>query len=295
MTSPPTISVVIPTLKRAEELARTLDSVLACDPQPAEIVVVDGDEAHSSRPAVDRAAEATDTPIRHVPSPPGSSRQRNRGLDLVTGNIVLFIDDDVRLTRDALARLLDAFAVPTVVGATANVVEIEGRRVGGMHSPIRKLLPGNRRQGSFTSYGYPHRIVDTDVPRDVELMYGCFMAARSEAARRVRFDENLPGYGLAEDEDFAYRLAREGRIVYRPDIDVRHLNLGFRTMDRRRFSERVVVNRSYLFKKNFPQTAASKTRFALLISILFVHRLLNRDVAGARGIIDGIRRRRVTS
>lgn len=281
-----TFAVIIPSLRRTDELEKTLRNVLECRPLPNEITVVDGDPEGSARLAIDSLA-AGSVPIRHLPAPTGLTVQRNHGLAATNSDIVVFIDDDVELDSETFAKLNRVFADTAVVGATGRVQEAEGRRVGGMNSPVRKLLPG--RQGSFTSYGYPHRIVDVDRRMDVELMYGCFMAARTDAARTVLFDEQLPGYGLAEDEDFSYRLARAGRIVYEPAIRILHHNLGFRKMDRRAFGRSVVINRHYLFKKNFPQTLGSRMGFGFLICLLVVHRLLNRDLAGVRGISDGIR------
>src|SRR5206468_4076447 len=124
---------------------------------------------------------------------------------------------------------------PSVVGATGIVVEPDDRPFGGKTSRVRSFLPGGGVEGTFTRYGYPRRLVHVDEPRDVEFMQGCFMAARLPDARTVGFDERLPGYGLAEDEDFSYRLSRRGRIRYEPSIVVRHDNTGFATRDRRAF------------------------------------------------------------
>ena len=113
------------------------------------------------------------------------------------------------------------------------------------------------------------------------------MSARREAAAKVRFDEHLGGYALAEDEDFAYRVSRLGRILYEPDIVVEHRKLGFGTQDSRPFDRRVVVNRAYLFRKNFPQTPLARIQFFLLVLALIGHRVANREWRGARGLLDG--------
>ena len=89
-------------------------------------------------------------------------------------------------------------------------------------------------------------------------MKGCFMSARREAATTVRFDEQLTGYALAEDEDFSYRLSRLGRIRYAPEIVVQHRKLGFGAQDPRRLGRLVVVNRAYLFRKNFSRNCAGE-------------------------------------
>src|SRR3954447_26044779 len=106
-------------------------------------------------------------------------------------------------------------------------------------------------------------------------MQGCFMTARLAAARSVGFDERLPGYGLAEDEDFSCRLARLGRLRYLPDLVVHHGNEGFGTRDRRAFGRSVVVHRTYLFRKNFVQTRAARIQFSAFIGLLVLHRLAN--------------------
>jgi glycosyltransferase involved in cell wall biosynthesis len=189
---------------------------------------------------------------------------------------------------DALARLAAAYRDPAVVGATGRIVEPGGNAVGGKASPVRRWLPGGGTEGGFTRYGYPHRLVDLDTERDVSFMQGAFLSARLDAARRVRFDERLPGYGLAEDEDFSCRLSRVGRLRYLPELVVDHGNAGFAGRDRRAFGRTVVVHRAYLFRKNFRPTASARLQFRAFVGLLVLHRLANRDLAGARGLLDGV-------
>ena len=66
----------------------------------------------------------------------------------------------------------------------------------------------------------------------------------------MRFDEDLPGYGLAEDEDFGYRLSRHGRVRVVDDAVVVHRNTGMRSIDQRAFNRMLVENRAYLMRKN---------------------------------------------
>src|SRR2546423_8970092 len=120
-------------------------------------------------------------------------------------------------------------------------------------------------------------------------MPGGLMTARREAALRIRFDERLSGYGLCEDEDFSYRLSRGGRLRYLPRATVAHRNVGAgeKLGDSREFNRMVVVNRAYLFRKNFRRTARARLGFAMLVGVLAVHRAGNGDPAGVRGLIDG--------
>ncbi len=282
-------SVVIPTIDRVGKLRSTLESLRASDPGPAEVIVVDSDPDHSASELVSEFREPFPSALHYVHSAPGLTKQRNRGIEEATGDVVVFLDDDVEIAPDFFARLEPGYGDPAVVGATGRVVEPEPRRLGGPRSRLRRLLPGGGKEGTFTRFGYPRYLRRTDRPIDVEFMQGCFMSARREALERVRFDEELGGYALAEDEDFSYRLSRVGRIRYLPDIVDRHKKLGFHSKETREFGRLVVVNRSYLFRKNFRQTPLARAQFALLVLALVAHRLANREFRGALGLLEGAR------
>ena len=278
-------SVVIPTMRRERILDATLDSLRRCDPAPDEVIVIDADAGRSSQPIVTAFDQQVAPTVRYHNTEPSLTRQRNLGIDDATGDVVVFLDDDVNIEADLFGRLADVYRDPSIVGATGRIVEPESPRILSPRSRVRRLLGGE--DGTFTRYGYPLYLRDFEHDRDIEFMQGCFMSARIDAARAVRFDEHMTGYALAEDEDFSYRLSRLGRIRYVADIVVEHRKLGFGSADERRFGCLVVVNRAYLFRKNFEQTALARAQFGLLIAMLIGHRVLNREWRGAQGLLDG--------
>jgi GT2 family glycosyltransferase len=280
-------SVVIPTKSRLAPLRKTLESLREADPPPDEVLVIDADEGSSARALVVELQDGK-LPAHYVHTEPSLTMQRNVGIERASGDVVVFLDDDVSLPKDLFAKLARAYAAEDVVGATGWVIEPHAQRLGGPRSILRRLvLPGSRRQpGRFTRYGYPRYVV-ADRPCDVEFMPGCFMSARRSAAAEVRFDEHLGAYALAEDEDFSYRLSRLGRVVYLPDVVVVHEKLGFRSFDSRDLGRLVVKNRAYLFRKNFPQTPRARFQFGLLLAKMVGHRLLNREWRGALGVLEG--------
>jgi glycosyltransferase involved in cell wall biosynthesis len=280
-------SVVIPTMRRESILEATLDSLRRCDPAPDEVIVIDADAERSSQPVVTAFDQQVAPAVRYHNTEPSLTRQRNLGIDGAVGDVVVFLDDDVSIEPDLFGRLAEVYADESVVGATGRVIEPQTHSKLGPDSGLRRLLPGGGEDGRFTRYGYPRYIRDRDHDRDVEFMQGCFMSARVEAARAVRFDEHLTGYALAEDEDFSYRLSRLGRISYVADIVVEHRKLGFGSADERRFGRLVVTNRAYLFEKNFDQTMLARAQFGLLIAMLVGHRVLNREWRGAQGLLEG--------
>jgi GT2 family glycosyltransferase len=282
------LSLAIATKGRPDDLRETLESLSGCDPKPHELIVVDGDEGRSAEPVVAAFAESVgDLSVRYEHSAPGSSLQRNIALDLMTGDVVVFVDDDVRFQPEMFERLARAYEDTEVVGATGHVIEPTARRFGQNRSRIRSLL-FRGEEGTMTRFGYPRRIQDVDKPRDVEFMQGCLMSARADLAREVRLDEQLPGYALAEDEDFAYRLSRRGRVRYLPDVWIDHKNLGGGSgAASRAFNRKVVVNRAYLFRKNFRRTPLARLQFGLFVLVLAAHRAVNMEWQGLRGLVDG--------
>ena len=282
------LSVLIPTLRRPEQLGETLESVLAADPPPHEIVVIDGDSERSAEPVLD-AVRAEDGPqLVYIAGEPSVTKQRNLGIDRASGDIVIFLDDDVAVGADLFAVLERAFADETVVGATGPVVEPPAHRFGGAQSGFRRILFAGVPEGSFTDFGYPRYVVDKTVERDVEFMPGCLMSVRRNVAATIRFDETMTGYALAEDEDFSYRASRAGRIRFLPEAPIEHKKTGFSSANARELGEKVVVNRAYLFRKNFNPRLWTRLQFAFLIGMLLAHRVVNREWASARGILDGI-------
>jgi GT2 family glycosyltransferase len=277
------LSVVIATKGRPDDLAQTLASLSEARPRPHEVLVVDGDPDHSA----ESVSNGTSLPgLIYVPGPAGLTLQRNVGLRTATGDVVVFLDDDVEIEPGLFAALASAYGDSGVVGATGRVVEAAPRRFGNKPSLARRLLlPG--KEGTMTRFGYPRRLQATDAERDVEFMQGCLMSARRHVASRLGFDEALAGYALLEDEDFSYRLSRVGRIRYLPEAVVWHKNTGMRSSAVRAFNRDVVVNRTYLFRKNFERTVLTRLQFTGLLVVLLAHRVVNGEWAGVRGLIDG--------
>lgn len=282
---PVRVTVAVATLRRPQRLRQSLERLALADPAPDEVLVVDGDADRSAEPVV--AALSARLPARYLQAPTGLTRQRNAALDAASGDVVVFLDDDAEPAPDALSELVATYSDPGVVGATGRVEEGSSHRIGGQRSRLRRLLVGGG-EGTFLRCGYPRRIVHVDAPARVETMSGCFMSARTQVARSVRFDERLPGYGLAEDEDFAYRLSRHGAIAYVPTAVVHHDNSGFGQRDRVAFNRTVVVHRHYLFRKNFAATPTARLQFAALVAMLALHRVANGDLAGLRGLALGV-------
>ena len=113
------VSVVIPTYKRPATLLRTLQSLQRQTLGGFEIHVVDNAaDAEVERLVVDFNSAAK-VPACYVPEPqPGATFARHAGARASTGDLLVFVDDDVRLTPGVIEAYTNAFAKhPDMVAA----------------------------------------------------------------------------------------------------------------------------------------------------------------------------------
>jgi GT2 family glycosyltransferase len=211
------VSVLVPTYQRPAALARCLAGLAAQVRPPDEVLVVVRGEDVATRAVV---ARGWDLPVHEVVvARPGAVAARNAGLEVATGDVVAFTDDDAVPRPDWLARLVAVYADPSV-GA------VGGRDVvyaDGVPTPT----PVRAHVGVLTWYG---RFVTlhprgTGPARDVDFLKGVNMSVSRTLSPALRFDERLRGRGAQVHEDAALCLEvrRAGlRVVYDPEIVVDH-------------------------------------------------------------------------
>jgi glycosyltransferase involved in cell wall biosynthesis len=138
------ISVVIPTLRRAQLLSRAIRSVLAQTIHDLElVVVVDGVDGDTTR----LLASIQDPRLRFIQNPRslGSAEARNVGIKKATGEWIAFLDDDDEWEKDKLEKQILAAG------------QIEGAVIVSCLSRVVTAL---------REYIWPNRIYDNLVPLD---------------------------------------------------------------------------------------------------------------------------------
>ncbi|MGX6647796.1 glycosyltransferase family 2 protein [Maricaulaceae bacterium MS644] len=110
-----TLTVLIPTFRRPDSLARAMKSVFAQDRTPDEIVIADNDPGGSARPVVDSLRAGAPCPLVYVHArEPGVANARNEGFAAASGSRIAQLDDD----ESAPSRWLSALeAVRETTGA----------------------------------------------------------------------------------------------------------------------------------------------------------------------------------
>ena len=106
------ISIIIPTQRRLEGLARAARSVFVqagVDASALELVVVDNDQTPSAAGVARTLAEEAPFPVRYVHEPaPGVANARNAGMTESKGELIAFLDDDEEAPGEWLAALVSA-------------------------------------------------------------------------------------------------------------------------------------------------------------------------------------------
>jgi len=194
------VSVVVPTIGRAELLRACLASLADCHPRAAEVLVVD-----QSRDATvkDMVASLDRPEFRAVGCEPrGVAHGMNLGLELARHDVVLATHDDCTVD-------------PAWVGTAWSLMQENGRRI-----VTGRVLPGGDAD-------HVPSTIDVSVPHDYAhgvdfcVLFPNNMALdRTLALELGGFDERIP---FAEDNDFCYRWLQAGHPMrYEPSLVVEH-------------------------------------------------------------------------
>ena len=207
------VSVAVPTYRREGELLRCLETVLALDPRPLEVLIVDQTEEHE--PATNARLEELDRAgrirwIHH--SPPSLPGARNRALAEARGELVLFLDDEVEVPVPLVVLHARHFEDPTISVTGGRVVE------PGFEPPPYPFFVKITRSGrKLVNFAYAKAGFVVGAPG------GNHMVRRQVALDVGGYEERLSRAARGEDMEFCQRvLARGGRIFFDPEAELVH-------------------------------------------------------------------------
>ncbi len=253
------LSVIIATKDRFEDLARCLRSLTNQSEPPETVIIVDASKKEGlEKIAKHIIGESCSINLIYEKSQPGLTYQRNKGLSLSRDDLVLFLDDDVILDEHYIRELKKIFREDIegkIGGATGKLMNMF--HFHPFSILIRKMFflsePG---RGEVKKSG-AHNLISDQLSRltEVEWLPGFNQAYRKEVFRFETFDENMYGYSYLEDLDFSYRVGKRYKLVYTPNARIIH-NYKDSPQTRLKWYEKqkmYMVNYYYLFKKLLPQ------------------------------------------
>jgi glycosyltransferase involved in cell wall biosynthesis len=215
------VSVILATKNRGAALVRCLESIAVAyakaSPIEAEIVVVDNGSSDNTSEIVQAWKNTASWPVKAMVEPGrGKAVALNRGLRVAEGDLLVFIDDDCRMSAEYVNDLLrhnDADRGPVLRGGRIELGDPNDLPFTINTCPTVKqwsLAANSARYDRLAGY-----------------INGCNMALRRSLMERVGlFDENLgPGAPLpsGDDLDYIYRAYLLGTLLeYVPDMTVFH-------------------------------------------------------------------------
>jgi GT2 family glycosyltransferase len=207
-----TCSVIIATYNRPDALAVTLDDLASQSLQPDEVLVIDQSIDETGKP-LDQSGTLRHPRLKYFHGHPANAQKaRNFGIEHATGDVLLLVDDDMRLPEKFVEAHMRNYADPAVGGVAGQVLK-PGQEPQN-HLP-RHCIQDRAGWVRFP-LNYAHRTETANWP-------SCNGSVRKKLAVAVGgFDEQFTRT-LFDDTDFSKRLADAGaKIIFDPEATAVH-------------------------------------------------------------------------
>jgi glycosyltransferase involved in cell wall biosynthesis len=293
-----TYSAVIPTKDRPQDAEAAVTDLLEQQRRPERVVVVDA-SAVSCAPsaAVIARAARSDIELVVVPARASTSAQRNVGAQHVASDLVLFLDDDVRVPADYAEVLLARWEAAGLesfggMGGTPAIVP----RQGAAGRMVRRLAMLNyvdpaAEAMSLRCGGSVRYVPEPRHPVVVPALGAGATLYRTDLVRACPFDERFAGYAPGEDLEMASRVGRFAPLLQTPEVRWTHLWHPRERVSPERWEVRGRcetyfrlrrIDRSPLTLAAFVLSLLAETGVALIDSVR------ERDARHVRGFVRGV-------
>jgi glycosyltransferase involved in cell wall biosynthesis len=240
------VSVVIPTLGREEDLCETISYFLnEEDYRPFELIVIDQSDSHT--PSTEKFLSLLNGRIVYKKAKyKNLPKARNEGAVLAKGDIVVYVDDDVRPRKGFLSAHVSPYSDPGVWGVA-----------GAILGSSRERLLGKEEIGVEA---YNKLMSQSEALFNVDFGYSVLWAVgnnmsfrKSVIARLGGFDENFRGIAAGEEAEFCHRIRLNGGIIhYTPYAVLVHKispTGGVRSFDNKEYIKSTARCANYFFQK----------------------------------------------
>jgi len=266
-----TVSIVVPTKNRRDDLRELLESILNQTTMPREVIVVDHSDDDRTRRLIEQkcndflSREVLLNYLRGDDLNRSISAARNMGAENSSGDVTCFLDDDVVLDKDFIKQILAVYCMyPDAKGVQGFITNT------GFHSVFSNALnrvcfgfprdffePNKCRAFPF-SYPYPLTQVI-----ECEWLIGANSSYKREILKKFQFDENLKGFSLLEDLDLSYRIHAcfPHSLYISPQAKLVHKNSPVDRTPRKDIAGIMVAYPAYIFYKDIRQTLTNNMIF----------------------------------
>lgn len=200
------VSAIVVNWNGQDYLPECLDALLAQDPPPAEVIVVDNHSDDRSRELV--AERYPQVKVIDTGFNGGPCHARNVGAKAAAGDRLLFVDNDVVLHPGGLAALVRC------MDGDEKIAMVQARSLCGDDQDVVHYDGGDLHfLGTLVLHNWYRRrseAVDPDGPIGAAIAL-CFLCRKDAYEAVSGFDENL--FILYEDNEFSYKLRMRGYTI----------------------------------------------------------------------------------
>lgn len=199
------ISIIVPVYNGGKFLPRCLDALNSSTHRSYEIIVVDNGSTDDSA-GISREKGAT---VLEMPGPAGPAAARNLGAQKARGEILFFVDADVVVEPDSVARVASDFQAHPEIAALFGSYDAE---------PAEKNFLSQYKN---LYHHFTHQCGRTDA---ATFWAGCGAIRRAAFEAVGGFDQKLYERPCIEDIELGYRLRRMGfKILLDKELQCKHL------------------------------------------------------------------------
>lgn len=282
------LSVIIGTKDRPESLSRLLDCLSRQTRRPDEVVIID--DGNPSQQSMAERLAAFNISYRYFKKDsPGIVKSRNFGAQEVSsGDIVLFLDDDVVIEKDYIKAILELFQEDKAgyLGGIGGAVE---HNLGHLRRAfLRMFCLDSNRQGVVLPSGWGVMVRKIKNPLYVEWLSGCNMGFRRKVFEEFQFDEAFGGNGWGDDRDFSYRVSRKFKLLVTPKAKVVHYEDPSGRLSKEESGYIEIKHFHLFFRKNMPKTVVNWLCFYWALLGMMLKNLLVCNLKQLKGNIRGV-------
>lgn len=209
------VSIIIPTYNRVKELEECLDSILVQTYLPKEIIIVDdSDDLKIERliNSIQDKFKSNKIYLNYLKNENEKGLTIARNLSVVhsTGEIVLFLDDDVVLEREYIEEIIKIYRIkPDALGVQGHITNLPKICNISLYSKIffnGRFEKNKCRVLPSLQASYPNILTKVIT---CEWMSGSNCSYKRWIFDEFQFDENLKRYSYNEDVDFSSRVNKK--------------------------------------------------------------------------------------
>jgi len=286
------LSVVICTKDRPDYLRETLETVWRQSRPPDELVIID--DGHLNVEAL--AAAAYDHRVAFVyhnkSDQPGLARSRRAGIEKSSGEVILFLDDDVLLDERHIEALMAIYESDRErrIGGCCGVAD------GFSYRPFQMFLlrffgmDAPAREGQILKNFLGVLVRNAKEPIEVQWLSGSDMSYRREALAAIEIPTDLEGWSAGEDRAISYQVGRRWRLMATPHARFVHRRVAASRLSSNMTGFQEVYYNYLHFRRLMPQDFRHRASFAWLCVGYVVINLLRGEWRRSMGNLRGVGR-----